>query len=346
MKQSASEETVERPWYDTKEGIEKSLNSLNSFHKLITARYEATHDREEMLHEIYILGRFCLTPYGQCKKIHKYIPKEELPKIPDVLLVEDFWDYIEKHTGTIPSVMINMNKHDLIAPTGFVCPECKKEWGVHDCHDVVVVRETITQKAFFIGSTFKEAVIGYSKSDPSAKLKEKKWVPRDDCFEGDYIIQEGDEITFNILSYFHSSCRHRHLVEKDKQAFENIFQQNNIDIINITETAQESCDSRPCSPLFGFETNLGIILLGWKDGCCYINWNDIATKVSFTKDIAINPHSLFTEYSNIKDGSSILANDWKEVENILFSIAMLLTETEERIKMKEEKKLEKGNDMN
>jgi hypothetical protein len=60
-------ENKKSKWYDTREGIEGSLDTLEHFHELLEARKAAHQNRNEELQVFYILrGKYRLDELGQC----------------------------------------------------------------------------------------------------------------------------------------------------------------------------------------------------------------------------------------------------------------------------------------
>lgn len=228
-----------RPWYDTREGIENSLASLESFNQLISARHQAGYGREERLSEFYVLGgRYSLDTCGNCSKAVGNIPKELYSDIPDVMTRDEFWQFIRTRAGEEMSISFALNGGD-IPSSDLLCSYCSKEWEIVNCHDTLVQH---TNEVFplteFVGKTLEEVKLAYFQRvdaiyrmqpdilirndrfiDLSPKYpnpekeyqkgiikNERGWVSERDGIADDYVIQVGDEGFFNVWKYFHSEC--------------------------------------------------------------------------------------------------------------------------------------------
>ena len=65
------------PWFDTREGIEKSVSTLTGFNLVLAERRNwRTEHREGGLQEWVVYGRFVLDTFGQCMTITEGVPGE------------------------------------------------------------------------------------------------------------------------------------------------------------------------------------------------------------------------------------------------------------------------------
>lgn len=228
-----------RPWYDTIKGVKKSLKSLGTFQRLLSERRTAGYNRNERLNEFYVLGRYWLDTCGNCCKIQGYVPKVELPKIPDVLTRDKFLVYIKKNSVNGEDTMISSSYESGLPHEGVICPVCKKEWDIGNCHDTMVLHKTeVFPLSDLVGKTLGEVKMTYAKrNDAIYRMQsdilirndrfidlspeypkpehdwqkgvvknEKGWVSERDGIMDDYVIQENDEGFFNIWTYYHGDC--------------------------------------------------------------------------------------------------------------------------------------------
>ncbi|MCK5061943.1 hypothetical protein KAR28_05355 [Candidatus Parcubacteria bacterium] len=244
IKFSISKEPVEHnedgcPWYDTKEGIEKSLTSLAGLNHLIRARRVAGYQRDERMNEFFIFGRFSLDTCGNCSKAHGYVPKDEMPEIPDVMTRDDFWAYIKEHSKRGEKTMVSFAMGSEIPDDNILCPYCGKSWEANNCHNTVPIRSTeVYLLDEFVGKTLGEVKAAYAaktdatyfmqsdilvRNDKNINLSlrypdsekdwerrivvnEHGWLSERESVTDEYVVQEDDEGYFNVWKYFHSDC--------------------------------------------------------------------------------------------------------------------------------------------
>ncbi len=227
------------PWYDTKEGIEKSLTSLADLNYLLSMRHTAGYQREERMNEFFIFGRFSLDTCGNCSKANGYAPEDEMSEMPDVMTREEFWKYIKENLKRGEDTMISFSMGSEIPNENILCPYCQKSWEANNCHDTVSIRSTeVYSLDDFVGKTLGEVKAVYSaKTDAtyfmqpdilvrndnnidlllkypdsekdwgkSIVANEHGWLSEREGATDEYVIQEGDEGFFNVWKYFHSDC--------------------------------------------------------------------------------------------------------------------------------------------
>ncbi len=234
------------PWYDTKEGIAKSITSLVGLNHLIAARRTAGYQRDERMNEFFIFGRFSLDTCGNCSKAMGYVPKDEIPEIPDVMTREKFWAYIKEHSVRGEDTMISFGMGSEIPDENIVCPYCGSSWEASNCHDTVPIRSIeVYPLDGFVGKTLGEVKAIYTaKTDatyfmqsdilvrndrnidlslkyPNTEkdwerkivVNERGWLSKREGVTDEYVIQAGDEGYFNVWKYFHSDCHLKSVAE-------------------------------------------------------------------------------------------------------------------------------------
>jgi hypothetical protein len=298
-----------RPWYDTRGGIERSIQSLEGFVDLLYARHVAGYQREEGMNEFWILGRYNLDTVGNCGKVSgQFIPKEEHPDIPDVMTRDEFWQYLKERSDTEngPSVSWSMES-DLPLP-GVTCPHCGRSWGITNCHDTVVrhLREDYSLQEF-VGQTLGDVKAAYAartdavyrmqpdilirndrfvdlspeypETDDEWKkglvINEGGWVSESDGITDDYVIQDGDEGFFNVWQYFHSTCNRENLKTSEEQRFREVFTKAGFDVQGMEAIPNQYCGCDSCAPWFVVCTEYGPVTIGWRKRVINIDWNEL-----------------------------------------------------------------------
>ncbi|MFA5994350.1 MAG: hypothetical protein WC823_05315, partial [Parcubacteria group bacterium] len=291
-----------RPWYDTKQGVEDSLSTLAGFSNLISERRMAGYERKERLNEFYVLGRYSLDTCGNCGKMMEWIPKENIPHLPDVMTRDEFWAYVKENVKDAENVSVSIGMGSDLPWGDIVCPVCKKGWTIHDCHDTVVARrEEVLPLADFIGKTLSEVKASYAtKKDAHYRmqsdilirndkhinlalkpgyttLKENEggWLGSRDGITNEYVIQDGDDGFFNVWSYYHSTCNHLYRAFKEEKNFRDIFAKAGF-IFPVFHHLPNGYSSRGVgAPWFRVETEIGTITLGWRKRVVNIDWSEL-----------------------------------------------------------------------
>jgi len=191
--------------YDTVEGIEQSLKSLDSFKEMLSARHTAGYDRGERMNTFVVKGTWLLDACGNCMKAaREFVPKEAIPDIDDVLTYDEFWDEMGKYDLKVkPNVLSREereakdfdwlnNKRPYPTRVGFgmgsdiphkeaVCPVCEKKWSIEDMHDVASISNseniTLTES---VGKTLKEVKDYYYNHDGKRMFMQSDLLIRND----------------------------------------------------------------------------------------------------------------------------------------------------------------------
>ena len=340
-----------KPWYDTKQGIETSLDSLKSFLNLIHARYQAGYDRDERLNEFYVLGRYSLDTCGNCGKAMGWIPKSNLPDIPDVLTRDEFWAYIKDNVSDSLNLSISFGMGSDLPNEDVSCPVCKKTWQIGNCHDTVVRHET---KDFSLndlaGRTLGEVKTIYgSRTDAIYRMQpdvlirhdrfidtsprypgstkdweqsivknERGWVSEKDGIDDNYVVQTGDEGFFNVWTYYHGDCNQLERSFSEEQRFREVFQKAGFQYLVLEHLPNQYCPSERCAPWFKVKTELGTVLIGWRKRVINIDWSELNSNGK-------NISSLFEGEDVTKSPTSIHAWGWDKATDYLMRVRSLLT---------------------
>lgn len=352
-----------RPWYDTKKGIEESLKSLEALNNLISERHTAGYKREEELNEFLVLGRYMLDVCGNFSRSNGTVPKEIWPNIPDVLTWDEFQEYKEESSKDLVkdiSLSFSMGENGIPLPN-LRCAECGESWEVKNCYDTVVCHNTeVINLANFIGKTLKKVkeTFGLSTSaiyrmqsdilvrndsyiDLSPKYpnpehdweknivkNELGWVSEKDGIDDNYIIQKGDEGFFNVWKFFHEKCNRKHISESMQRKFKEVFEKAGFKDIRMLRTPNEYCSCNRCAPWFNVNTEFGTINVGWRKRVIHIDWSSALKTLEMRgQKPEKNVLSLFEKEDVTKGGTYIHAWGWEKAEEYLTKIYNLLLET-------------------
>ncbi|MDD5290290.1 MAG: hypothetical protein PHT40_03805 [Patescibacteria group bacterium] len=350
---------VDRPWYDTKNGIAESLKSLEGLNRLINERHTAGYERKERLNEFHILGRYALDTCGNCSKASEVIPKDFLPNIPDVLTQDESCAYIRKHAGKGFMLSFTINGGDLPLP-GLKCAHCGTSWNIQNCHDTVVWHTTeVFPLTDFVGETlhsvkvvsrhWKDAIYRmqsdilirnskhinllpkYPKPEhdwqKSIVKNEHGWLAEKDGISDDYVIQPGDEGYFNIWRYYHGTCNRDHLRREEERQFREIFEKAGFKITQMNALSNEYCSCDHCAPWFTVGTGFGLIKIGWRKRVIKIDWNAMAATLKACNKLPKKSIiSLFQNEDVTKGENFIHAWGWEKAEEYLSRIHAFLSE--------------------
>jgi hypothetical protein len=339
-----------KPWYDTKQGILASLNSLPELHQLLAERRLAGYERNERLNIYYILGVYMLDSAGNCCKGEKGAsPRDYLPNIPLVMTDLEMRDHLRRRklTDTPMSFAINGGN---IPEAGQHCPVCSRTWTVQNCMDVVSHHRT---DAFplgdFVGKTLGEVKAAFAQKNeaiyrmqpdilirndryidlspkyPGTQVdwqksivkNERGWLGEKDGITDDYIIQLGDEGFFNVWTYYHADCNRRHLAQEEEKSFREIFIKAGFENVRLTALSNEYCDCDHCAPWFNVETEFGVIKIGWRKRVINIDWSQILTARAEVGLKKIDFLSLFKDEDVTKEPDYIHAWGWEKAQEYL-----------------------------
>ncbi len=216
-----------RRYYDTKEGIEEMLESLESFNQLVRIREMAGRNSEE-LHDFYLLGRFLAHTSGHIIKWYPdYFPPERYKDVPPVLTVSEF-EALVNQFGVNKNMIRRTHELHLpaIPPAHMIDPISKKCWTIETCHDATPiekddsigldeyvgktigeVKEILTSSReklyeFYPLMIFNHELVDFAPDDAGSPLNQYGTRPRYEMTD-DYIVRMGDIINVRIIQFFH-----------------------------------------------------------------------------------------------------------------------------------------------
>lgn len=320
-----------KPWYDTKLGIQSTLSTLESFATLVSTRHVAGYVRHERLNEFYVLGRYSLDQSGNLNRFVGWIPKEIFPNLPDVLSHTEFWEYL-KNTKTLTGEEILNEEIEYTLPTNAVtCPVCKKGWDIRNCHDAIKTTNTkiipldnfagqrlsnvlqFYQKKndghYFLADDFtirnnrfidllpKFQEAGIQTKDTTPK-NEKGWLSKSTGITPDYVIQYGDESLFHIWKFFHKSCSRLNMTITEETTFRELFNEAGFSFVVLHHIENSYRGGNMSPPWFRAETEVGSIIIGWRTRDINIDWSN-------THHHETNAHWLFGK-ENVTEGKTFV----------------------------------------
>lgn len=288
-----SHDETNRPWYDTKEGIQSHVGTLAQLHEVLDARHEASYGRQERLNEYYLLGRFHLDQCGNCSK-------GELPKplvdVPAVATHDEFWRHAKEQLGEDTMISFALNGGNIPLP-GLTCAHCRQTWNVENCADTVVYHSHETfPLTTFAGQTLAEVKGAYAertdaiyRTQPDVLIRHDRFIdlspeypePREKWQEGavknkrgwmsakkgiddTYVIEPGDELFINVWRYFHQACNRAYLAETEERSFKELFEKAGYQKIALAARPNEYCSCEKCAPWFDVATEVGTFKIGWR----------------------------------------------------------------------------------
>ncbi|MDP3778956.1 MAG: hypothetical protein Q8R30_02860 [bacterium] len=216
-----------RRYYDTKEGIEEMLESLELFNQLIRIR-EAAGRRGEELHDFYLLGRFLTHSSGHLLKWYPdYFPPERYKDVPCVLTAQEF-EALVNQFGIDKNTMRRAHELHLpaIPPARMIDPINKESWTIETCHDATPIeKDDSISLDEYVGKTigevkeivagdreklyefyplviFNHELIDFAPDDNGYPLNQYGTRPRYEMTD-DYIVRMDDIINVRIIQFFH-----------------------------------------------------------------------------------------------------------------------------------------------
>lgn len=308
--------------YDTVSGIQAFLaRGLAGLNELISARHEAGYKQHERMSEFVIRGRWMADTCGNFGKFTGKAPKDLFPKMADVVTREEFWDAIKTLTG--PNTSFSWTFTSDVPPVGIVCYECGMPWTIEDCHDAVVGhRDEIVPLDAYVGKTLEQVQTSFGELRNSIwQLTIEKPIRNDRHIHQvanergwinatrDYIVEPGDEASFNVWAFRHNSCKARFLERIWRERFTKIFKEAGYTDFRLILVPNLYCGNTSCCPPwfhveFAIGTGIRFVIVGPRKRVVNI---DCTT-------MGINVAALFPKEDVTKDQYSIHA--WTEEKEI------------------------------
>lgn len=337
--------------YDTKEGINKLLDTLEGFYALLRVREKAAK-RGVKLHEFIITGYWWLKEDGTYWKTivgsmftsdpYPYIAKYRFPEIPDVLTPEELKVFIQKNVGEGEIVEFELQGGNLVFPHPAIpCKICRRKFTGRDAYDFV--EHESRENPYlddFVGKTFGEYRVSLKESKAARyrviemyKIRHPRFIdmsqnkysrPKNsagirgdrDGITDDYVIQKGDRTSLERFDSYHKICHFEALAVSAKREFTVLLVQAGFDleVLWMNEVPNRYGSRSWMGPWFEVETTYGPILIGWRKRVINISWRGLGRDMMH----------LFDDIENTKEDDSIHAWTYDEAVEILRRIRQAL----------------------
>ncbi len=287
--------------YDSKQGIEAALTSLESLNRLLQERRAAGYDRKEVLREFFIMGgKFYLDGVGNCSKNTGVSLGSLLGAVPGVLHKDEYLSRLARGKMS-DRVGTNFKYGSDIPPARIVCSHCSTAWSVDHCDDTVLYhKHEVIDLKDFIGKTLGEVKAHYAsltsadykmQSDvlirndkhidrspkyPGSEIDWEKelvknelgWLNSQDLSTGDtpdtYVIAAGDEGFFNVWTFYHAACDREYRALETTAEFKKVFEAAGFKKIEIELIPNRYSSNQKATPWCLVQTELGPIVMGWR----------------------------------------------------------------------------------
>jgi hypothetical protein len=179
--------------YDTKNGITKSIKSLEGLAALLSKRREA-YFRNERLEVFVILGRYRLDNQGNIEKL-KLPRKDALSNIPNVLTFEEF---------RRQAIGLGISYQDMVVAPGLHCPKCGLVWNINNLHEAMVFRTgEYVSLDDFNGKTLADVLDLHNKKNDGLY----SFAPSEGAPDKDFIAKPGYSVRFSVVKLMHHDCK-------------------------------------------------------------------------------------------------------------------------------------------
>jgi hypothetical protein len=235
---------MERPAYDTKEGIAASLDSYEQLYALFRERHRAGYERHERLQEFVILGRFSADALGNwwTMRFERPLPPTFAAALPPVMSPTEFHAALAQlgRDGILYSAGSSTGPLGSLPPPQMTCAHCGLAgWTVENCHESEAdsgfdddslslepyVGKTLTEVQAALDSrtdgiyTLYATVRNDRWIEPEGRLgREEGWRSHQDETDPigmDHVAVPGDEASVYVLRFYHAVCRGQ--IRKDER---------------------------------------------------------------------------------------------------------------------------------
>lgn len=280
--------------YDTRQGIQEHLGSLEDLHTMLDARRADEDSRT--LDRWALMGRFSLSEFGNVGRymadgFRSYVPAEAAPLIHDVVPGDDVYGIVasalHKPKDEV-SLSVSMGNPNI--PSSHVrCTECHTGWTVRTAHDAEGIFDRVPMDLRgFEGQTAAEV----NESLSAKRDREgKKWLIPTEWFvktpgvvddEGrdwrrvreDYVIQEGDEAEVNRQRFVHPACNQERIDRETREDFEAMIEEAGFEDYEIEAVTNQYGSGDYRGSWFRVNTRSGKpLLVGWRKRVIDIQWS-------------------------------------------------------------------------
>lgn len=298
--------------YDSVSGILEAIKTLQGLNDLAKERRVAGYDRDERLHIFYVYIQPYLWLLDSCGNMMR-APDINLIGIPQVFLQDDdcYLSMLRQFDEQRLSASFGSNRRLAPSDNEVYCPECKKQWTIRNCGDVVVNRETVNFDCDeYIGRTInfvKESIqwqsgkvyttqpdhliqndrfIDLSPAYPDSKDDWEKssslvknrsgWVGERDGINDEYVLQSGDKLYVNQWIFLHELCDKQRIVRETTETFRALLDRSGFEGVAMVTIPNEYWKYPDSPPWFLFQSHgiPGTIKIGWRKRVINIDWSD------------------------------------------------------------------------
>ncbi len=293
-------------WYDTREGVESSLEHLDDFNRLINERREAGYDRNERMNKFFVLDRlFMLDECGNVWKLKSeevYSMGSDVPTYDLECACGDGWNM-----SNIADTVVNHSTEvfDLNDFVGKTLAEVKAHYKtLTDAHygmqsDILIRNDANID----LSPKYANPEHDWQKDVPKNELG---WVSEREGITDEYIIQEGDEGFFNMWKYSHKTCNEQQLEDSFKAKFKDVFESAGFEDVELTPIQNRYCPCNHCAPWYQVDTEHGQFTIGWRKRVINIDWTGVdvtdATALFEDEDVTKDANHIHAwSYDSAKD---------------------------------------------
>lgn len=340
----------EKPIYDTAEGIQIFMASLEGFHALIAARHEAGYKRREDLTEFYVGGRWGFDRSGNLgiatmRGDHgERSLKELFPEIPDVITAAEFRQMLVDAGRGDDGIALTFSDQSWPPPPGMACTVCGATWSIDNTHDVHIQHfSRVESLQVFVGrplSDFTESLKERSDAEyfvgsdkpirndryvdlrplpglPRLVINELGWVGAGAGIGPDYIIRDGDEVHINVRAYQHRACHAATLAARMEAKFGFAIEMAGYEGVQLIAVPNQYGSGDYLGPWYEVRTSVGWITIGWRRRVIQIDWSQTGRDLEH----------LF-EDAGTKAAHYVHAYDYRQASEYLERIRLALSTTE------------------
>ncbi len=281
--------------YDTRQGIQEHLGSLEDLHVMLDAR--RADESGGSLERWTLLGRFSLSEYGNVGRyradgFRSYVPAEANPLIHDVVPEDDVYSLVASALHK-PRDEVSLTTNSLgnpnIPSSHVRCTECHTGWTVRTAHDAEGIFDRVNMDLRgFEGKTANEVneALGAKKDREGERwLLPAEWFVKTPGVvdeEGrdwrrvreDYVIQAGDEAKVNRQRFVHPTCQQERVDREAREDFEAMIEEAGFEEYEIEAVANQYGSGDYRGSWFRVNTSSGKpLLVGWRKRVIDIQWS-------------------------------------------------------------------------
>lgn len=260
--------------YDSREAMERGIQSLDALRALEVARRRAGYDREERLTAWVLLGRYLLDESGN---LMIGVGHPFVADVPVVFRAEHISLYFGEGATSAGWTLCSLPR------TNYRCPECHLGWTLETAHDCLSFTDhVVALPPDLIGESF-EAVRAYF-----AYQAELEGVEQVRILSGERCLRRGgvwrdpvpgerlevdDELGAVECRFFHKACYKTKRNREEEEAFSGVFEKAGYRSVHFSKIPNEYCPCDYCATWFQVSTEVGIFHVGRRKRVVSIDWS-------------------------------------------------------------------------